>query len=339
MFGDEFMPINFNKAKKIWITWEDQRRSKELSKVFNCELLLYDNNFKSSFERYIKSIVKTLLFIKQKNPDVIFVQNPSMVLAALVSFYRMFKKNMFLIVDRHTTFRLNKKKEFTLDWIVFFLFNKFTIKTADITIVTNKYLAEIIKKNKGVPFILPDMLPNIPKVEKIILNQDDFNLLMISSFGEDEPLEEVLMAMKKLADEKIKLYITGNYQKVDETIIQKKPKNVIFTGYLTEEDFFKYLISVNGVIVLTTADHCMLCGCYEAVATGKPLITSKKKVLEEYFTGAIFVGSNNYNIKEGILKVINNYPSQLQKIENLKLSLNREWNLDYHKLIKTIESV
>jgi glycosyltransferase involved in cell wall biosynthesis len=277
--------------------------------------------------RYPKSIYKTLSIIHEQKPDVLFVQNPSMILATLACLCKFFWK-YYLVVDRHTTFLLNKEYKNTPRLIIFKIFNRLTIRFADMTIVTNGFLADIVKNLKGNPFILPDMIPDL-KGSKIKGLKGKRNILLISSFSIDEPIQEVLSAMALLKNDDVYLYITGNYNKLDAEMLHSAPQNVIFTGFLDEHEFINMLFTVDAIMVLTTADSCMLCGCYEAVSAGKPLITSDKEVLRSYFTEAVFVDNTAMGIQNGILKTVGEIDYYEKQIHDLKKRLVNQWEKRY----------
>ena len=69
--------------EKLWIAWEKQRRSTVLSKEFNAKLYQFNNSGKL---RYPIVITKTLFLLIKKRPKILFVQNPSTVLAFLACF-------------------------------------------------------------------------------------------------------------------------------------------------------------------------------------------------------------------------------------------------------------
>jgi glycosyltransferase involved in cell wall biosynthesis len=188
-----------------------------------------------------------------------------------------------------------------------------------------------VRQSDGRPFILPDKMPGLTSLKKINL-KDKINIMLISSFGKDEPIKEVLDAMRHLEDKNICLYISGNHRKLNERIDNLAPKNVVLTGFLEEQDFINMLFSVDAVMVLTTIDHCMLCGCYEAVAATKPLITSDKNVLREYFKGAIFVDNTSKGISEGIRNMVRNIETYREKIKDLKEILTIQWKDKYNNL-------
>mgnify|MGYP001820712959 CR=1 FL=1 len=289
--------------------------------------------------RYFKCIRDTVLALSRERPAVLYVQNPSMILAALACLYQ----SLFgtpVVVDRHTTFLLSRKYRNTPRIILYKLLNLYTVRCAELTIVTNTFLAELVESMGGRSFVLPDKLPELIFTQKIAL-EGRSNLLMISSFGNDEPVEQVINAMDKLQVEGVSIYITGNYRKkFSDSDIELWPANVHCTGFLPEQDFLNYLYSVDAVIVLTTSDYCMLCGCYEAVSSKKPLITSDKDVLSDYFRGAVFVDNSESGIYNAIIEVLGNLVNYKDKIVLAHANITSIWNAQAKKLeyrLKAIE--
>ena len=261
----------------------------------------------------------------KERPDVLFVQNPSIVLAAFVSLLKRINK-MILVVDRHSNFLLTQNKGRSKFYeLVFTLLSNFSIRHADITIVTNEFIAKMVKNRGGVPFILPDKVPLLQK-KKVKKLRGNKNIFLISSFGLDEPIDPVWKAMTFLKNKNICLYISGKDQNLDKRYRNNAPENIIFTGFLSEQDFMDMIFSVDAVMVLTTIDHCMLCGCYEAVAAEKPLITSDKMVLRNYFTDMVYVNNSAQGIIDGIETVFDNLKLYEKNSTFLKKHLSVKWN-------------
>jgi glycosyltransferase involved in cell wall biosynthesis len=324
--------MKFISSNKLWINWENHRRSSELSKILGCKYFCFDY---TGIKRYPLSILKTLVALVKHRPRILFVQNPSMILSALACFLKFFFK-YYLVIDRHTTFRLNKPNKLSLRTYVFMVLHKYTIKTADLTIVTNEHLAKIVKSCDGEAFVLPDKLPEFFPIAKLTL-KSSFNLMLPSSFGNDEPICEVLQALEKLSRQvDIQLYITGNLRNAHQDLLTNAPANVYFTGYLPDQNYVDLLHSVDGVMALTTSDFCMLCGCYEAVSAKKPLITSNKTVLRNYFSKAIFVENDKDSIIDGILFLKDNFPFMVANAQSMYLSIAENWGMRHSKLIDTI---
>ena len=62
---------------------------------------------------------------------------------------------------------------------------------------------------------------------------------------------------------------------------------------------------MNGVIDLSTRERCLLCGAYEAVAAGKPMILSRTQTLMDYFTrGAVFTDNRVSDLPHSIRNAI-----------------------------------
>ncbi len=308
----------------IWIAWETQRRSIELARAFDCDLFIFDY---SGRLRYPRSIFKTGAVLLRRRPQRLYVQNPSMVLATLACLYGKLTGRP-VIVDRHTTFRLGKKAEKTPRVLLFNLLHRFTIKAADLTIVTNAFLAGIVRELGGRPGILPDRLPALRQSQRLELRAGH-NILLISSFGKDEPIAEVLAAMRQLQQVGVNLFITGNDQKLPASLRTSAPDNVVFTGFMPEQQFVDMLFSVDSVMTLTTAEYCMLCGCYEGVAAGKPLITSDRQVLRDYFSDAIFVDNTARGIGDGIREVVSNTGTWQLKTATMQARIAAEWQTSY----------
>ena len=57
-----------------------------------------------------------------------------------------------------------------------------------------------------------------------------------------------------------------------------------------KDEYVSMLYSVDATIDLTNRENCLVCGAYESVAAGKPMILSKTQALMEYFNkGAVYV--------------------------------------------------
>ena len=320
--------------RKIWIAWETQRRSLELANYLGCKLYVFDV---SGYLRYPVCILKTIPLLFFLKADIILVQNPTIVLAALACFCTRITKTR-LVVDRHSNFRLNKPQSGSFPIWLFMRFHYYSLRSADLTIVTNKYIADLVIKSNGKPVILPDKLPEFHNFNQINL-RGEINILYIASFGLDEPVREVIKAFSLLDITNCCLYITGNYNKRPDYLPDKIPERVIFTGFIPENDYPAFLMESDLIIVLTKSDHCMLCGCYEAVSVGKPLITSNKTVLREYFKEAFFVENEPESIGSGIKTVLSDISGYTQKTLSMKKDIKQKWQTHYRNLLKNINSL
>ena len=309
-----------HKVERMWIVWEQQRRSEELARRLSCSFHVFDLK---GLRRYPVSIAGTVALLARHRPRYLFVQNPSMILAGLACLYGMVTRNV-VVVDRHTTFLLNKPKTFSIWRTVFLTLHYLTLRTASLTIVTNSYLAKLVREAGGRPFVLPDPIPVLSPMSVSHL-EGRRNVLFVSSFGDDEPVAEVLEAARQLQLPDVRIYISGNPRRGTVDWSAHAPSNVAFTGFIPTGDYVSLLFAVDAVIVLTTADHCMLCGCYEAVAAHKPLITSDKEDLREYFRGAEFVEAQADSIVRGLRRVLADLSTYQERTAAMGDEMIRRW--------------
>jgi glycosyltransferase involved in cell wall biosynthesis len=260
-----------------------------------------------------------------------------MILAALACIIKRLL-GISVVVDRHTTFRLGKKKGGSLKVWIFMRLHYFTLRMADLTIVTNRYLAELVEEAHGTAAILPDKLPEFGCVTPINLGCEK-NIVLVSSFGEDEPFAHVIQAAKRLEGSGICIHVTGDVKKADPLIRNAQIDSIKFTGFIPDEMYPAYLLSADAVMVLTTADQCMLCGCYEAVSLERPLITSRTQVLEDYFSGAVFVEDDGDQIYNAILAVLDNPKKYAANVRDVKKHISRSWMIAFHNIEGIISNI
>jgi hypothetical protein len=267
-------------ADKIWISWERQRRTVELSAFFEADLhlIIYDGHF---LVRYLKSSFTTLLVLLKERPKILFVQNPSIVLA-LVAVLLKYLFGYLLVVDRHTNFKFDKRKSNKLKWKLFWCLSNFTLRHADYTIVTNQPLQKIINHIGAHGLVLQDSFPDMATdTDYPLVSENNKNAVFVCTYADDEPVDEVIEAFTRLGDG-YSLYMTGNWKKKWNNL-DDLPANIIATGFLSEDEYKALMKSVDLVIVFTTNDYTLTCGAYEALSLKKPALLSKKKALINYF--------------------------------------------------------
>lgn len=321
-------------TKSVWITWENQRRNREIANSLGVTIfeLKEIDNIHNLLKKYINGIYKTFLILKTERPTIIFCQNPSLVLAFFLIFISFFS-NKKIIVDAHNAglFPCEGKAPL-LNWL-----SRFVQKKSALTLVTNQSLAEIVFNNGGNPFVLQDKIPDISDRYRLDL-RGDINILFICSFAADEPYEAVFQAAN-LIDHNICLYVTGNYCK-NNIVPPTNTDNLILTGFLPEDEYIAMLQSVDATIDLTSRDNCLVCGAYESVAAGKPMILSNTKALKEYFSmGAIYTGHSPQELANAINQVMIRKESLQQEVIKLKSLRNAEWIVTKNQLLARLEKL
>ncbi len=217
-------------------------------------------------------------------PRILLVQNPSWVL----TFLAIILKPVFqycLVVDAHNAGVLPSHRGH--EHIGFML--PFFHRNADLTIVTNESCAQIVQRHGGRTEIVPDPLPELHPGKSERNRKGDFVVVFVCTFACDEPFAEVLVAARQLPDEVI-ILITGDSGRCPAALREHAPGNVRFTGYLPEDEYIGTLANADLIMDLTTREDCLVCGAYEAVALGVPMVLSDTAINREFFhSGAIYV--------------------------------------------------
>lgn len=312
----------------IWITWEKQVRNKSMSARLGADFFqILDNG--SRVARYCKCTLKTIKLLYSNRKKTVFVQNPSIVLSFVAVIFKKFF-GIKLIVDAHNSgvFPI-KKLQFLADFIN---------READYVIVTNEGLADHIRQIGGAPVVLPDPLPEIEVIEDESSQWKALNspsALLICSWATDEPYCEVILVAAALPE--VTFYITGNSKGRANNCECQIPSNVVLTGFVSENDYHLLLKNADMIIDLTTREDCLVCGAYEAIAVGKPLILSNTEALRNYFgDAAIYVDNNSASIGYGIRSILKSYSEILDKAKLNSQEVEKQWSQLFERLQKLL---
>ncbi len=315
---------------RIWISWSFQRRSHELSGAFSAEYYNFGERFEGRLRRYLSCIPKTLKLIRDRRPETLFVQNPSLILASLAVLCKG-QYRYTLVIDLHTPYiKLNR----LLDSL-FWKLQRFCVTRSDLTLVTNANMKRIFPG--GEIMILPDKLPGFgdPGVKEL---DGDHTIVFVCTFSEDEPYEEVRNAARMI-DNRIHIYVTGLYRKAGWSP-ERMPANLHLTGFLTEEAYSMLLNSADAVMTLTTQPDCLVCGAYESVSLNKPMILSNQEALRNYFSrGAVYVDNTAESIAEGIAAAVADNEHLGHEIATLREMLEKDWREKFEAITARLESL
>jgi len=333
-------PIKLRTSRVIWITWENQRRSVELASALGAKLFLLaqsSSDIPNRALRYTWLSLKTLRAIWSASPRLVFAQNPSLFLAALLCVTRKLL-NFKLIVDRHSSFKFDKSGSFK--WKLFHAVSWFTIRNADLTVVTNAFLAGVVRDNGGRPFVLQDKLPTLTTGRASKL-PNLCNAVMICGFGEDEPVLEMIEAARNLPLG-WHLSITGKPSAYIQAWLKENvlPEQVEFCGFLPERDYQTLLRSADLLITLTRNEHTLNCGAYEATTLGKPMVLSNTRAIREYFNkGAEYCNPNSDSISAALLRATQNKSRLADEATLLRSELNSSWLHKFADLVDTANAL
>lgn len=312
------MPI----SGAVWITWERQRRNRSLSAKLGVELFELEAKG-SRWRRYPRLLRRTFSLLVSRNPKLIFVQNPSIVLATWVALYGRIR-GVAVIVDAHNAgVHPNEGRS---RWLQMWAHTVFRL--ASRTIVTNSALAEYVTRHGGRAFVLQDPFPTleIPALSSQPTRVVGHTVVFICTWAADEPYIEVLKAAERLAANNITVVITGNSRGREAGYGQPLPRNVVLTGYVSEENYIALLAQADVLVDLTTRENCLVCGAYEAAALGKPGILSNTQALRDYFTqGFVFTDNTAVDIAKAIEYAVEHRDRLTQELCQYRAAADRQW--------------
>ncbi|MBW2124039.1 MAG: hypothetical protein JRH07_19645 [Deltaproteobacteria bacterium] len=264
----------------------------------------------------MQSIRTWSIFLREK-PDVVVVTNPPIVLPLVAYLYSKVRAGRF-VIDSHTG-------AFEGKWGKLLFLHRFLSRRAITTIVTNGPLKNTVESWGARAFVLGIEVPEFPVAGA---NGRPVRpcVCVVSSFADDEPLEEILCAARNVPS--CDFYLTGKIpqkgKKVE--ILKQRPSNVILTGFLPDSQYVDLLNRADVVMVLVKRDLTLLQGASEAVAVEKPLITSDWPVLKDYFCrGALYVDNTAESIGRAVEQALLRKEDLAGEIRNLKEELRRRW--------------
>jgi glycosyltransferase involved in cell wall biosynthesis len=308
----------------IWISWERHRRSRELARALSVPLHEIVSRGHARF-RSITCAFRTIGLLLRVRPSLLFVQNPSVQLAALAALLKPLC-GYTLVVDRHSNFDFSDTEHGLFNFL-----SNYGIRKADLTIVTNESIQRLVEAKGGRALILQDLLPSLA-AKNDARGGGPLRVVYVCSFSPDEPVEEVLEAAR-LLDRNLHVYVTGRVSGAFAAMAQTAPSTLTFTGFLPEIEYQDLLGSAHVIVALTKREHTLLCGAYEGVSLRKPLILSNQEALRNYFTkGVVFTENKPEAIAAAIRTATQDRARLSAELDELVPELQADWTSRFHRL-------
>jgi glycosyltransferase involved in cell wall biosynthesis len=191
------------------------------------------------------------------------------------------------------------------------------------TIVHNESQGRLVERWMCPYYVLAYTPGDYPLGEPYPLSEK-FNVAVICSFGEDEPLDTLFEAAGHLKE--VCFYMTGDAQSLDRRLLLKKPENIFLTGYLSYERYVGLLRGVSAIMDLVDNEHTLLMGGFEAVSLGIPLIVSDFTLLRNYFSlGTVYIPNTVEGVREGVRRAQCEHAQLQRDILLLQEKLQIEW--------------
>ncbi len=214
--------------------------------------------------KYVPQTLKTWLVLLRQRPSAVYVFISPVFAALCVYIYCWFAGVPFIMdVGGHAI--ISRKWAWTVPLV------RFLAGKARVNIVDHENFKALFD-SWGVETVMLERPPYAsgPKLAESKTEKSVFTVTLISTFASDEPIEIVLDAAKQLSE--MRFFILGDTGLAKKSLLVNAPGNVVFTGYLSGDDYWELLNSSQVLMVLTTAPESLLSGAVEGMALGKPLI-------------------------------------------------------------------
>jgi glycosyltransferase involved in cell wall biosynthesis len=281
----------------------------------------YGSNYITVIFKYLAQSWKTLRLLFRERPGAVFVMTPPVIACFPVWLYAVLTGAVYMI-DAHTGAFFNPR------WTGILFLHRFFSRHALATIVTNEYLQKIVHGWGAATLIIRDVPLHFVDPAPVRLS-GRCNMVYVSGSLRDEPLDLFLRVASRLPE--IGFHMTGNTKRIDPKLKDSKPANVRFTGFLSDAEYVGTLLAADAVIALTTIDHTMQRGAYEAAYLGRPIITSDFDLLRRAFPlGTVHVKSTEDDMVRGFQEMAANLEKYRSEVPQLREQKWAQW--------KTVES-
>ncbi len=271
--------------------------------------------------RYLIEWVKAWAVLFTQRPRFIHVTNPPVLAALNVWMYCRLTGAKFMM-DTHSPALYSSTWGWTLP------LQRFLARQAVINVVDQVRFKELFE-SWGAKAIVLAKAPGIPvQLEAPSSPVEGFTVMVVNTFAVDEPLAPVLDAARMLPE--VKFYVTGDTTLGDPAMLKSAPENVVFTGFLKKEAYWRQMNAAQAVMVLTTYPYSLLGGAQDSMALGKPLIQSRQPSLTDYFTkGTVFIDNNCEGIVQGVLQARTQRERLAQEMQDLAMEKRTLWQTNF----------
>jgi glycosyltransferase involved in cell wall biosynthesis len=307
----------------VFITWaENCSRSDSIAaRLGGASFMIYSPFWGSHYVtvvfKYLSQSLKTLKVLFRHKPGIVLVMSPPVIACLPVWLYTKLTGARY-VIDAHSGAFIDKR------WMWALFIHKFFSRRAAATLITNEFLENIVRRWCANAKIVSDVPICFAQPRSVELSNES-NMTFVSTFTRDEPLETFLTAAGLVPT--VHFYVTGPKKYADPEVLKRAPENVTFTDFLNDSDYVGLLIASDAVISLTTADHTMQRGAYEAIYLGKPVITSDFPLLRKSFhRGAVHVKNTPEAIAAGVTTMKMNLAKLQGEAGQLRLEKLKRWD-------------
>ncbi len=277
--------------------------------------------------KYAIQWIRTARILKRERPDAVFVMTPP-VIAALPAFWYARRYDKQVVLDAHSAAFMHPR------WRRLLWLQRALCRHAATTLVHNDHVANSVRQAGGHATLVPDVPVEFANLTRFC-RPAGFTVAVVCSFNDDEPVREILRAAGTLPD--VSFFMTGDPHYLDVRLAERLPENVHLTGFLSTAAYGGLLTDADAVMALTTRDHTMLRGAYEAIYQGTPVVISDWPLLRRAFPeGAVHVENTAEAIARGVLEIQGNSEKYCTGARRLRESMRERWDATRQSILARV---
>lgn len=278
--------------------------------------------------KYIGQSFSTWRVLLRERPDAVFVMTPPPIAIIPVYLYCLLRGAGY-VIDSHSGVFMTRR------WRHFIGMQLWFSRRALTTIVTNEYLAGLVRSRGGHATIVPDV--PIRFEAPTTAPSAGFTAVCVTSFDKDEPIDAMIEAARRLPH--IRFLMTGKAAKAAEALLRDLPANLTLTGFLDNVKYGTLLATAGVVIALTREEYTMQRAAYEAIYQGTPVIVSDTPVLREAFDdGSVLVDNTPEAIANAVKAVYGAPTAYRDGARRLRARKLDRWQKTKLGLIETLRA-
>jgi glycosyltransferase involved in cell wall biosynthesis len=312
----------------LFVSWmEYHGRSEGLARKLGATSL-YFGSTRGAAVRYLRYSVSTFVELLRRRPTAVLVMQPPIVALFPVLIYSWIFSAR-IAADLHTGVFYDPK------WRWGARLTLRLLRRRDIAIVTNEHLAALCRGGRAQVLVLHDLIEDLESEPRQELCDDLLEKLRHAAYAlvpvcyeYDEPIEEVLEAARRTPA--VQFVLTG---RPPADLPARAPANVVFTGYVSNEEYWSLVVGAGCILALTIEEDTMQRAGYEALCFGKSAVVSPTVVLREYFGDAVCYASPE---AESIAQATTKAIQEREKFQNRARSLRESYIEDQASALKVL---
>lgn len=279
---------------------------------------------------YLYKAVQTFVFLSINKPSMVIATSPPSLCVLVCTAWCLITRTPFLI-DAHNS-------AFVLPWISIPFYKKTLQKAQGVIVHNDEYEKFLKQRYPNIRFfVLHDRIPNFSLIKKEPLGDAIDYILVVLSYNNDEPVFEILEAIKnhiRKSDKRLIFKLTGNCAKRPDLVdTYRDISEIRFVGFVSHDAYEKLMVNAYGILAITKMPMVQQSAIMEAVGACVPVISNdsetNKRIL---FQGAVLAKPESRSIENALDVFIKSHSALSEEIRSLRTYWENKWEEDFERL-------